>query len=170
MEKSTYLLLNVFLLIFWLLLALLSPSYLTAVQQQHIKTADVSLHHVRGKRSGVAFVDEGKEYFAFCRSLISRRGEDFCEEKFPLTAIELEADRVSDGLYHNSENILIIKRITWADKHGVLKEFQINESEYGQELKQLKYEHYAIRFGAVLSFLVVFYLYQRKKRRVRPTR
>ena len=36
MEKSTYILLNIFLLILWVLIALLSPSYLAPIQQKHI--------------------------------------------------------------------------------------------------------------------------------------
>lgn len=164
MEKSTYILLNIFLLILWVLIALLSPSYLAPIQQKHIKAENVQLHYLGGKRSRISFEYEKKQYIAFCRNLVDYRGKEFCENKFPIKVNELEMDKVLNGLYRNSENIVIVKRIIWRDVRENVGEFQLGKQEYLSEFRLLKYDQYFIRLFLVMSFIAVFCVYSYKNK------
>lgn len=162
MQKSTYILINVFLLIFWMLMALISPSYITSIGKEQMSIDHINLNSFHGRRSGVYFEYNNNRYFAYCRNFMNENMENFCDKKFPIKNAKAEFELSLSGLYKNSENIVIIKYLKWKGADGSVNEFKLSDSEYLNAVNYLRYNNYFIKIILIISFIAVFYFYKRK--------
>ncbi|MDO4644083.1 MAG: hypothetical protein Q4A74_09605, partial [Cardiobacteriaceae bacterium] len=166
MDKPALILLNIFLLLFWILVAFPSPSYLNRIQEKPINLRDVelSLFKGRGIRFGIAYEQNGKRYFSSCRNMKNDQGYSFCDYRFPIKASKLHANLILEGNYHNSQSYLIINSVEW-EEEGQKKKFLINKDEYMSVFRYLRNTHYLVRLCIPVSFLILNLYFIFKNRR-----
>ncbi|EGY52789.1 hypothetical protein [Neisseria shayeganii] len=163
MEKSSYVLLNIFLLLFWALLAFLSPSYLSPLRQEPLLFREVVLHHHGGKKSMVYFEADAQKYFMLCRNFEDQNSRNFCERPFPLHAREIEVDLLQKGLYRSSAHTVIIKKIRFAEAGE--PDFSLPQVAYDGAFAYEFNAHYGVRTVMLLSFLGLYGVYRYRSKR-----
>ncbi|XXQ68216.1 hypothetical protein ACKLNO_11570 [Neisseriaceae bacterium B1] len=159
-NKGEFIFWNIFILLIFLLLGLISPSYLSPIRYHTFQLKNIEIIKLNLRVPKLIFFEKNKKYSFLCRDVKGINGKNLCNEKFPLKVDKMEVTVILDGLYSSSENISVIDKVYWKTSEQMHNIFILEKDSRISQIQYWKNQKYFFFFLYIFSVLVLSYFTQ----------